>query len=302
MNGVFAVAKPGGPTSQEVVAHLKKIFTSSPFYEPPKQSGPKGQKGKRGRGRKDWIKIGHGGTLDPLADGVLVLGVGTGTKRLQGYLSGCSKVYKAIALFGCSTTTYDQEGAVLAWGPTEKLDDNLVQKALEAFKGEISQLPPVFSALKMDGKPLYEYAREGKLLPRPIEPRICNIDFLKAGKLNWDHKYMFPENIASAGDREFASKVSGEDYLPETTRPTAGPILELEFSVSSGTYIRSLVHDLGKALGTQAHLVSLTRVSQGPWSLGKNTLSFELFDKPYEEWWKSLKPVLDDGPDRALEN
>lgn len=299
---MFAVAKPAGPTSQEVVAHLKKIFTSSPFYEPSTDAKSKGRRGRRGRGKPEWIKIGHGGTLDPLADGVLVLGVGSGTKRLQGYLGGCTKVYKATALFGCSTTTYDSEGAVLAWGSTENLNDSDIQSALGSFKGKISQLPPVFSALKMDGKPLYEYAREGKLPPRAIEPRECSVDFVRAGPLQWDHSYRLPEAEASSRDREFANKVSGENFSSEYARPPNTPIIELEFSVSSGTYIRSLVHDFGKALGTQAYMASLTRVSQGPWKLGENTLSYELFDKASDNWWKSLKPVLDDGPDRTLEN
>lgn len=299
MNGVFAIKKPVGPTSQDVVGRLKRLFTHSPEYlNELKSQPPQKFKGKKAK-RTQWIKIGHGGTLDPLASGVLVLGVGSGTKKLQSYLGNCSKTYVATCLFGCSTTTYDSQGAVLGRSNVEHLTDEQVQKALGKFAGKIKQCPPVFSALKMDGMPLYEYARKGIKLPRPIEPRECEISYLKASELKWDHDYMFPDKPASESERNFAKEVTGDD-LPQDEKVTQGPILDIEFSVSSGTYIRSLIHDLGRELGVQAHMVKLTRETQGDWELGKNVLPLELFDCAHDVWWPLLDTVLKEGPKRDI--
>ena len=307
MNGVFAVRKPSGPTSQDVVAKLKHIFTRSSVYarDAAAAQGGGGNNNRR-RGRKQkFIKIGHGGTLDPLADGTLVIGVGTGTKQLASYLGQCSKVYTARALLGASTTTYDSEGAVLEYGSVdpasvapEKLDEVLAR-----FRGQIKQLPPVFSALKMDGKPLYEYAREGIALPRAIEPRECEVSRLEAAPFVADAAAKLPENMASPQEREFAEQVTGQKIASDS-QPAgagAGAFLDLTFSVSSGTYIRTLIHDIGEALGTKAHMVKLTRDSQGEWELGKNVLPLELFQKDEGEWWPPLHTVLEEGPKRRVE-
>lgn len=299
MNGVFAVAKPGGsggPTSQDIVGKLKKIFSKSPVYLSTLKDGPKPKKRRRG---PDYIKIGHGGTLDPLADGVLVVGVGTGTKQLQSYLGNCTKRYASSAMLGSSTTTYDSEGAILGYKSPAKVTDEDIQGVLDNFRGKIQQLPPVFSALKMDGKPLYQYAREGIPLPRPIDKRECEITTLNAGKLRQDHEYKLPTSTATAEEVAFAKSVTGDEL--ETGEAQVGPVFDLTFDVSSGTYIRSLIHDIGRALDTQAHMVKLTRVQQADWELGKNVLPVDLFDKPYDEWWPILKEVLEEGPKRTYD-
>lgn len=299
MNGVFAVAKPGGPggpTSQDVVGKLKKLFSKSPEYLNTLKSAPKPKKRRRG---PDFIKIGHGGTLDPMADGVLVIGVGSGTKQLQSYLGNCTKRYSSTAMLGPSTTTYDSAGAILGYSSPSEVDDGKVESVLSEFRGKIQQLPPVFSALKMDGKPLYQYAREGIPLPRAIEKRECEITTLNAGKLRQEHEYKLPEKTATPEEIAFAKSVTGDDL--ETGQAKIGPVFDLSFDVSSGTYIRSLIYDIGCALGTQAHMVKLTRVQQGDWELGKNVLPLDLFDKPYEEWWPVLKEVLEEGPKRTYD-
>lgn len=284
--------KPIGPTSQNVVSQLKHIFTNSAIYKSSKQTKSR---------KKNFIKIGHGGTLDPQAEGVLVIGVGSGTKELSNYLGKCKKVYTARALLGASTTTYDGEGDVLEYGSSpQKITTERLQEVLNQFRGSITQLPPVFSALKMDGKPLYEYARSGIPLPRAIERRECEVSRLEAGELVGSQP--LPQKLASKEDRAFARAVTGQDIPESTIPPEEGAYLDLTFSVSSGTYIRSLIHDIGEALGTKAHMVSLTRDLQGDWELGKNVLPLELFTaEPEEAWWPVLESVLAEGPKKITE-
>lgn len=297
MNGIFAVCKPSGPTSQDVVAKLKHIFTKSPEYQTEQKSQTRGS-----RRRQRFIKIGHGGTLDPLAEGVLVIGIGSGTKQLAKYLGQCSKIYTARALLGASTTTYDSQGSVLEYGRVDphSVSDLHICQTLSGFRGKITQLPPVFSALKMDGKPLYEYAREGIPLPRDIEPRECEVSRLEFVCSSGSSD--LPQNIATEAERKFAEQVTGKTCtLPSTTHHVSGKSVDLTFSVSSGTYIRTLIHDIGEALGTKALMTSLTRDSQGEWSLGKNVLPLDLFDKENEIWWPVLEKVLREGPKRTIE-
>lgn len=314
MSGVFAVNKPSGCSSQEIVGKLKHIFSKSEFFKPEK-------------GNKKFIKIGHGGTLDPLASGVLVIGVGKGTKKLSQYLGKCTKQYKAVALFGASTTTYDSDGSILERSARSKLNPNyltndLIQSTLPAFRGDILQAPPVYSALKMDGKRLYEYAREGKDLPKEILPRPCTIEHLDCSPLIYDHEFKLPSNEASPQEKEFAFKVqqieqkSLEKEVPQSTEnkeeseggapsPEEAngdnssdvqlPIIELTFSVSSGTYIRSLIHDIAKSVGLTAHMVKLTRTKQAEFKLDdpESVLELELFTEQPESVWKpKLEAVL----------
>lgn len=297
MNGIFAVRKPAGPTSQDVVGKLKHIFTKSPEYK----AEQKGQKGGSRR-RQKFIKIGHGGTLDPLADGVLVIGVGSGTKQLANYLGQCSKVYTARALLGASTTTYDSQGSVLEYGKVDpqSVSDQQIAMALSQFRGKISQLPPVFSALKMDGRPLYEYAREGIPLPRAIEPRECEVSHLDF--ISSEGPSDLLQKTATEAERKFAEQVTSKTCtLSPITGHTSGKSVNLTFSVSSGTYIRTLIHDIGDSLGTKAYMTSLTRDSQGEWALGKNVLPLDLFDKEHDVWWPVLETVLREGPKRKIE-
>ena len=127
------------------------------------------QKQKRSRRARQppQVKMGHGGTLDPLATGVLILGIGSGTKSLPQFL-GCTKSYECTVLFGKATDTYDTEGKVVARKGYEHITKDMVEQALAKFRGKIMQKPPIFSALKVNGKKLYEYAREGKEVPIEI--------------------------------------------------------------------------------------------------------------------------------------
>lgn len=154
------------------------------------------------------VKMGHGGTLDPMATGVLILGVGSGTKSLQNFL-GCTKSYEAVLLFGRATDSYDSMGKVVARKPFEHVTREKVEAALGKFRGKIMQRPPIFSALRVDGKRLYEYAREGKALPREIEERPVEVKELEITE--WmeggTHEYHWPEAEAGQEEKVFADKI-----------------------------------------------------------------------------------------------
>lgn len=195
--GLLNVNKPAGPTSHDIVARVR-----------------------RGTGVR---KIGHAGTLDPMATGVLVLCVGAAT-RLSEYVMASRKVYRARVHFGIETDTYDAEGTTVAERPADHLTRAAVEAALEPFRGEIAQVPPMYSAIQQGGRRLYELARAGQDVPR--EARAVTIDRLAI--VAWEPPYA-----------------------------------TLEVACSPGTYIRSLAHDLGAALGTGAHLAALVRVASG---------------------------------------
>jgi tRNA pseudouridine55 synthase len=175
---------------------------------------------KRRRDQRIQVKIGHGGTLDPLATGVLITGIGKGTKSLQDFLL-CTKVYEAVVLFGTSTDTYDRVGKVLGKAPYEHVTKDMVEKALGQFRGKFMQLPPLFSALKMNGKPLYEYAREGKEIPREIERR--EVEVLNLEIVEWmeggTHSHKPPTDQAGHAEVNVARKLwKQENSLPATTK------------------------------------------------------------------------------------
>ncbi|KAG9045141.1 hypothetical protein FS837_006975 [Tulasnella sp. UAMH 9824] len=319
LSGIFAVAKPSGMTSMAVVETVQKLFGDSPLFVEAesleKQRSKTGKKKTKLQRKIGPVKVGQGGTLDPLADGVLVVGVAQGTKSLGRFLH-CTKEYKTIGLLGCETDSYDSEGARVRIAPWNHITREQVEATLARFRGPIKQVPPIYSALKMDGKPLYEYAREGKPLPRPIEARDANV--LELELINWQeagsksnpsgHTYVWPTKELSEADRSRyagvkdlivkaeSARPSGEDKpltaqlldqpdsggpstsaqtepivdswdaIPEPERP---PTFELKMTVSSGTYVRSIVHDIGLALGSAAHVVSLTRTRQGEFALGE---------------------------------
>lgn len=173
-------------------------------------------------------RIGHTGTLDPMASGVLVLCLGQAT-RLVEYYQGHDKQYYAEITLGAATDTYDRMGAVVAESPVPPLTVAAIEAALATFRGEIMQLPPVYSALKQDGESLHHKARRGETVT--VEPRPVTIHQL--------HLIDFrpPNHVA------------------------------LRVTCSAGTYIRSLAHDLGLALQTHAHLSSLRREAAGPFAL-----------------------------------
>ena len=208
MFGFLNVYKPKGITSHDVLSALRRITKVK--------------------------QIGHTGTLDPFAEGVLPICIGKATRLIE-YLDD-DKAYTGTIQLGSSTTTYDLEGEEVNFSD-KKVTFNEIEAALDKFRGEIEQLPPIYSAIKVNGKKLYEYAREGKEVK--IEPRGVNISNLQI--LN---------------------------FYPETRQ------LELHIECSKGTYIRSIANDLGEELGTYGHLVKLVRVKAGMFEVN-NAVSLE---------------------------
>ncbi|MGH2537660.1 MAG: tRNA pseudouridine(55) synthase TruB, partial [Candidatus Promineifilaceae bacterium] len=202
--GLLVLDKPAGPTSHDVIQQLRRLT------------------GVR--------RIGHAGTLDPLASGVLLVCLGRAARLLE-YLVGLDKTYWAALRLGQTTDTYDAEGQLTAERPVD-LGRAEIEAALAAFRGPIAQRPPMYSALKLGGRPLYQLARQGLEVERP--PRQVMIHSLDL--LDW--------------------------------RP---PRLELRLACSSGAYIRSLAHDLGQALGPGAHLAALRREAVGDFGLDEAT-------------------------------
>lgn len=194
--GLLNIDKPQGITSHDVVAAVR-----------------------RGTGIK---KVGHAGTLDPIATGVLIICVGNAT-RLSQYVMDHDKVYHATLRLGIDTDTYDVEGTIVQTSENT-ISQNEVEAILPKFRGDVQQIPPMYSAIKKDGKKLYELAREGKTIER--EPRPVTIHELDI--MRWD----FPE-------------------------------VDLHVKCTAGTYIRSLAHDIGQETGLGGHLTALRRVSSG---------------------------------------
>lgn len=206
-----AVNKPTGPTSAAVLNKLQEQFNPSSLFAPwiqnekdARQREHHNQRNKRRMNKKVTVKIGHGGTLDPLATGVLVTAIGKGTKSLQNYLE-CTKEYDAVIVFGTATDTYDRVGKVVKRAPFEHITKEMVEEKLQNFRGKFMQLPPLYSAIKMDGKPLYEYARENKPLPRPIARR--EVDVINLEMVEWmepgTHTHKAPEELANEVDMKF---------------------------------------------------------------------------------------------------
>lgn len=205
--------------------------------------------------------------------------------------------YRTTCLLGCETDTYDSEGARVRTAPWKHVTREQVESALTQFCGEIQQTPPMFaslssswletyhltiflcnrfSALKMDGMPLYEYARRGIPLPRPIESRKVTVHSLEL--VEWkssDHPYRWPEKSFSEEEKkamETALKGAEADIMvKDDLDPTATDFVPtafvLKMKVSGGTYVRSIVHDLAHALGSAGHVVTLTRSRQGRFAL-----------------------------------
>ncbi|KAK5119005.1 hypothetical protein LTR62_000216 [Meristemomyces frigidus] len=218
--GVFAIHKPSAITSAQVIRDVQRHFNPSTLFAPwmkAEQSRKDAESHNQKNKRRSWkqkqasqVKIGHGGTLDPLATGVLILGVGSGTKALHGFLE-CTKSYETVVLFGTATDTYDNEGKIVARQPYEHVTREAVEQALEKFRGDIMQKPPIYSALRVQGKRLYEYAREGKEVPVEIKERPLKVEDLEV--LEWyeggSHEWKWPEQEAEAEDKVVAQKIMG---------------------------------------------------------------------------------------------
>ena len=211
--GILVVDKPAGPSSHAVVSWARKAL------------------GIR--------KIGHAGTLDPAATGVLVLGVGAGT-RLLGYLSGDDKEYLSTFVFGIGTTTDDAQGDVVAT-PGASVDGSAVSAAMQAWTGDIMQRPSAVSAIKVDGKRAYDLVRAGhevELAARPVH--IAAFDLLG---------------------------LRGESMDVPGVGPVAVSVADVRVVGSSGTYVRALARDVAADLGTVGHVRDLRRVRSGAFGL-----------------------------------
>ncbi|KAJ7446835.1 pseudouridylate synthase 4 [Mycena galericulata] len=291
VSAFFGIVKPSGPTSMSIINDVKLLVTRSKlFMDPDKLEKGKAKKQSR-RGKSD-IKIGQGGTLDPLADGVLVVGVGKATKKLSQFLD-CSKEYRTTCLLGCETDSYDSDGSRVRLAPWRHVTREQVESALAKFRGEIQQTPPIFSALKMDGRPLYEYARQGIPLPRPIESRKVTVHSLELVEWKDAHDFRWPEQTFSDEAKqamETALRGAGETAVLEDVAetPAADEVptaFVLQMRVSSGTYVRSIVHDLAHELGSAGHVVTLSRTRQGRFALeateegDRECVPWEVFEK-----------------------
>ncbi|MBN2165248.1 MAG: tRNA pseudouridine(55) synthase TruB [Marinilabiliaceae bacterium] len=184
------------------------------------------------------IKVGHAGTLDPLATGLMIVCTGKATKKIE-QLSGLDKEYIATIELGATTPTYDLESQVDNIYPTDHINDELVNLAIQSFIGKIDQVPPIFSALKVNGKKAYELARKGK----DVELKSRTIVITKLENISFN--------------------------MPELT---------LKVLCSKGTYIRSLAHDFGKRLNSGAHLIALKRTQIGEFNI-KDALDLENFER-----------------------
>ncbi len=200
MQGVLVVDKPPGMTSHDVVNQVRRMAKMR--------------------------RVGHTGTLDPMATGVLVLLLGSAT-RLARFILSEDKQYFATLRLGISTTTYDAEGEITATHAVD-VDRPAIERSLHRFRGNILQVPPMYAAIRHEGKRLYELAREGKEVERKARP----VTLYRLDLVGWDP-----------------------------------PDFTLDIECSSGTYIRSLAHDLGQVLGCGAHLTALRRKTSGPFTL-----------------------------------
>ncbi|MDR2377580.1 MAG: tRNA pseudouridine(55) synthase TruB [Puniceicoccales bacterium] len=228
--GILLLHKPVGLTSHDVVARLRRCL------------------GIR--------KIGHAGTLDPMASGLLILLVGRATKA-SAYFSSKDKVYEGMLRLGVTTATQDSDGQVLETREVPKFSTEELREALAAFGGDQYQLPPMYSAKKIHGKPLYKMARKGLEVER--EPRFIHVQAF--------------DLLA---------------YEP--------PELSFRLKCSKGTYVRTLAHDLGQRLGCGAHLSQLCRLRSGDFDLSAAQPLEELERMSFMELSRCLIPLREAVP------
>ncbi len=204
MNGIVVINKPAGLTSHQVVKEIRTIFPG--------------------------VKVGHSGTLDPIATGILTVCLGKAT-RIAEYIMELPKVYRAGIALGEVTDTDDSAGEVIEQIPVSVFTQEQVEEIVQGFEGEIEQTPPAYSAVKYQGKPLYHWTRRGREVPRQAR-------------------------------KAYVYRIELLDYNPESK-----PHLIIEVECSKGTYIRTLAADLGRVTGTGGHLYFLERSAVGPMSL-----------------------------------
>lgn len=203
MDGFLVLDKPAGMTSHDVVSVVRRTLRVK--------------------------KVGHTGTLDPFATGVLPIAIGEGTKAIP-FLDEQVKEYQATMVLGIATDTQDCTGTILSVADWREIEGQDIERVFASFVGRIAQTPPMFSAIKRDGVPLYRLARKGIDIERPS--RLIDIHSLHA-----DHICL--------------------------------PHITMTVSCSRGTYVRTLAHDIGASLGCGAHLVALRRTRSGPFSLAQ---------------------------------
>ena len=223
-----AINKPPGESSANVLRILQRHFDPSALFAPwmaarqqELAASAHGGRRPKKRTRRPQVKLGHGGTLDPLATGVLVVGMGQGTKELSRFLN-CTKTYECVVLFGAATDSFDSAGVVVGRAPTAHLSRPGVEAALSKFRGRIAQRPNIFSALKVAGKPMYEYARAGGFVPA-LETRDVHVHHLEL--VDWlapgTHSYAWPAREATTGDAAGAEKWM-EARVPQESMDSAG--------------------------------------------------------------------------------
>lgn len=208
---------------RDVQTHFNPSTTFAPWLQRERDrraQESKFERRKRKPAKREMnVKIGHGGTLDPLATGVLILGIGTGTKQLNFFTTECTKSYEAVLLFGAATDTYDSEGKIVARQPFEHITREAVEAALAKHRGKGMQRPPIYSALRVQGKRLYEYAREGKEVPVEIKERPVDVSSLEL--VEWmdggTHQWHWPEREADIEEKTVAQKVLHLDDAAEAT-------------------------------------------------------------------------------------
>src|SRR3989337_2479213 len=228
VSGVLVVDKPVGLTSHDVVQIIR-----------------------RGTGIR---RAGHTGTLDPRASGVLVILIGPAV-RLSEYVSASDKRYQATIRLGSSTDTYDAEGTVTGLSSEEHISEDKFFDILQTFVGEIEQVPPPYSAVKVKGRKAYEMAREGEEVN--LEPRMIQVFSLEV--LEW-----------------------------------APPEVVIDVYCSSGTYVRSLANDLGSELGCGAHLIGLRRTKSGKFTL-RDAVPLRRLQEAFNvgDWYQFLIPAAE---------
>lgn len=228
-HGILIINKPAGMTSHDVVDVVRRLTGEQ--------------------------TVGHAGTLDPLATGVLVVGVGRDATRALGAISkGTEKKYRATIHFGATSDTYDAEGTIREREDVRPFKKSDLQTALKKFTGTIQQVPPSYSSIKVGGIKSYDRARKGD--PVHLEPRTITIHSVDLRSFAW-------------------------------------PDAVIDVSCSSGTYIRSLAHDLGEVLGTGAYLSNLVRTAVGLYTI-QQSKTLEELQAGWEQW---VLPVSRDPSD-----
>ena len=229
--GFFLIDKPKGWTSFDVVNKMRFRL--------------------RNISKDKKIKVGHAGTLDPLATGLLIVCVGKMTKQIDSFM-GLPKTYTGEITFGASTPSYDAETEPDIIMPYDHITPEILEHARLSFLGNIEQMPPMYSAIKVAGKPLYESARQGKIIEVPARPVFIESFSLDNGQWTMDN---------------------GQVNKPKH--------LNFEVHCSKGTYIRSLVHDFGKACGTVAFMSALRRTAIGAYHIN-DALTVEKWEALHE--------------------